>query len=136
MAEPSMRAETWSEVKKALSVWRAVITSAFKAIRKWLVPSAYPNGMPVGDLRILVTYEDDESWSPGKVLDAAAGWGGTQVAQVTVLDSDGACVAQRRLRGRQSGKKVRERLAAELDALGVRNGAPPPEDLQARLDRI
>jgi hypothetical protein len=116
--------------------WRAVVWSGARKFHEWLVPKTYPNGMPVGDLRILITYEDDESWSPDKLVDTAVVWGGRNVAQVSVLDGSGQCLAKRRFRGWQGAKRVRERLAADLERLGVSGGAPPPENLQDRLDRM
>jgi hypothetical protein len=124
------------EAKRAVREWCAVVTNGARSVHEWLVPKTYPNGLPVGDLRILITWEDDESWSPDKLLDVAAGWGSRNVAQVTVLDASGQCLAKRRFRGWQNAKRVREALAADLERLGVGSGAPPPENLQARLDRI
>jgi hypothetical protein len=107
-----------------------------KWLTSWITPEAYPNGMPVGSLRILVTDEADDSLSADQVLDAISGFGGRRLWVVSVLDANGACLAKRTLGARTNPKKVREALASELTKAGVTRGASPPTDLQARLDAI
>jgi hypothetical protein len=106
--------------------------------RLWLrlTPTTYPNGLPIGTLRILITDEADESLSADQVLDALSGFlGGRRLAVVTVLDAEGRCLAKRTLRT-GNADRVRELLANELTTIAVPQGAPPPADLQTRLDRI